>query len=264
MLSPRSGSHTNASASAPPSIEDIRRRARHRLIGAAVLVALGVLGFPLLFDTQPRPIAVDIPIEIPSRQAVVADAPALQVAPAERRAATAETSPTVPTQDSLAEREEVVVAAAAPSANAPRADTPSTDTPFARRSNVSGSPAKLLPRAGAGAEPVAVRPVAQPPAAAPAAPASRAEASAPPVSASAAPASERTIVQVGAFADAARAQEVRWRLERAGLKTYTHVAETAEGRRIRVRLGPFSSRAEAEQAAERAKALGLPAALLTL
>ncbi|EER58948.1 sporulation domain protein, partial [Acidovorax delafieldii 2AN] len=52
------------------SIEVMRRRARHRLIGAAVLVLLGVVGFPLLFDTQPRPVPVDIPIEIPDRNKV--------------------------------------------------------------------------------------------------------------------------------------------------------------------------------------------------
>src|SRR5687768_7481045 len=49
------------------SIEAMRRRAKHRLIGAAVLVLLAVIGFPLLFDTQPRPISVDIPIDIPDR-----------------------------------------------------------------------------------------------------------------------------------------------------------------------------------------------------
>src|SRR6478752_2528760 len=51
----------------PESIEAMRKRAKHRLIGAGVLVLVGVVGFPLLFDTQPRPIAVDIPIEIPDR-----------------------------------------------------------------------------------------------------------------------------------------------------------------------------------------------------
>ena len=49
------------------SVDAMRRRARHRLIGAAVLVLVGVVGFPLLFDTQPRPIPVDIPIEIPDQ-----------------------------------------------------------------------------------------------------------------------------------------------------------------------------------------------------
>ncbi len=74
----------------------------------------------------------------------------------------------------------------------------------------------------------------------------------------------RLVVQVGAFADATRAREVRLKIEAAGMKTYTHVAETSEGRRIRVRLGPFSDRAEAERAAARVKALGYPGAILTL
>ncbi|MBE0587841.1 MAG: SPOR domain-containing protein, partial [Hydrogenophaga sp.] len=72
------------------------------------------------------------------------------------------------------------------------------------------------------------------------------------------------VVQVGAFAEADRARETRLKLERAGLTTYTHVAETPQGKRIRVRLGPFTSRAEADKAAARVKALGLPAAILTL
>ena len=59
-----------ASSSPAESIEVMRRRARHRLIGAVVLVLAGVIGFPLLFDTQPRPVAVDIPIEIPDRNKV--------------------------------------------------------------------------------------------------------------------------------------------------------------------------------------------------
>jgi DedD protein len=29
----------------------VRKRAKHRLIGAAVLVLVGVVGFPLLFDS---------------------------------------------------------------------------------------------------------------------------------------------------------------------------------------------------------------------
>ncbi|HEY1104261.1 MAG TPA: SPOR domain-containing protein, partial [Burkholderiaceae bacterium] len=75
---------------------------------------------------------------------------------------------------------------------------------------------------------------------------------------------ERFIVQVGAFAENAKARETRLKVEAAGLKTYTHVADTKDGRRIRVRVGPYDSRAEAEKAAKRIKGLGLPAAILTL
>src|SRR3954471_21277921 len=59
-----------ATARQPESIEAMRRRAKHRLIGACVLVLVGVVGFPLLFDSQPRPVSVDIPIEIPDRNKV--------------------------------------------------------------------------------------------------------------------------------------------------------------------------------------------------
>ena len=72
------------------------------------------------------------------------------------------------------------------------------------------------------------------------------------------------VVQVGAFADADKAKEVRLRLEKAGLKTYTQVAETKDGKRIRVRVGPFTTRAEADKAASKIKTLDLPVSILTL
>jgi len=77
MFHLRSGGQGASSPTQPPTIEAIRRRARHRLIGASVLVLAGVIGLPLLFDTQPRPIAVDIPIDIPAKPtAPVATLPA--------------------------------------------------------------------------------------------------------------------------------------------------------------------------------------------
>lgn len=71
-------------------------------------------------------------------------------------------------------------------------------------------------------------------------------------------------MQVGAFADADKAREVRERLERSGLKTYTQVVDTKDGKRTRVRLGPFDSRAEADKAAGRVKGAGLSASVLSL
>ncbi|MDB5894557.1 MAG: sporulation protein, partial [Rhodoferax sp.] len=56
-----------SSAGPTETIEGMRRRAKHRLIGAAILVLLGVIGFPLLFDSQPRPLPVDIAIDIPDK-----------------------------------------------------------------------------------------------------------------------------------------------------------------------------------------------------
>ncbi|HSN33082.1 MAG TPA: SPOR domain-containing protein, partial [Ideonella sp.] len=74
----------------------------------------------------------------------------------------------------------------------------------------------------------------------------------------------RYVVQVGAFAESAKAREARQRVEKLGLKTYTQVVETPAGSRIRVRVGPFGTREEADRAAGKLRSAGLPAALLTL
>lgn len=227
MLTSRSGSAGHTAPPPPQSIEAVRRRARHRLIGAAVLVLVGVLGFPLLFDTQPRPIAVDVPIEIPSRNTPATPAPKTE-APAAARPAP------VATADSLAAREEVVE---------PKAVAKPADKPVEKPAEKPPLEKPVADKAAAGN--TTEKPPEKP-------------------SEKAATGNERIVVQVGAFSEAERAREARLKLERAGLKTYTHVAETPQGRRIRVRLGPFATRAEAEKAAERAKALGLSTALLWL
>jgi DedD protein len=222
-------------------------------MGAVVLVLVGVLGFSLLFDTQPRPISVDIPIEIPSKDQAVPLKPA-KTEPAASAAEPAAAKPPV---------------AAAVDGMPDQNSLNASETLGAREEVVESVPAAPVPtKPEAKPEPVAKPPPTAKPA--PPAPAvaqtSAAEAARVQALLEGKPSSPavRMVVQVGAFADATRAREVRLKLERAGLKTYTHVAETAEGRRIRVRLGPFSSRAEADKAAARVKALDLPAAILTL
>ena len=44
-----------------------RTAARRRLVGALVLLLIGIVGFPVLFETQPRPLPLDIPIAVPLR-----------------------------------------------------------------------------------------------------------------------------------------------------------------------------------------------------
>jgi DedD protein len=216
----------------------MRKRARHRLIGAGVLVLLGVIGFPLLFDTQPRPIAVDIPIEIPDRnKAKPLTIPAKPVvqAPAVSGPVTA---PAVPVPEKVAE---APIAAPVAKPEPPPAAKPET---------------KPEPKPEAKPEP---KPTAQADDGAKA----KALLEGKPAKAAAA-ADGRFVVQVGAFADQTKAREARLKVERAGLKTYTNVAETKDGKRIRVRVGPFGTRAEADKAASKIKGLDLPAAILTL
>ncbi|MGC1176173.1 SPOR domain-containing protein [Polaromonas sp.] len=232
------------------SVEVMRKRAKHRLIGAVVLVLAGVIGFPLLFDTQPRPVAVDIPIEIPSKNGVkplVMPAPvtapvaAAPVPPAGSDKA-AEPTGLTPREEIVTEKKAVAPAASASAAIKSEAKTePAAEPKPAAKtalSNDEGARAKALLEGKVAA--------------------------AAPAKAAPAEVDGRLVVQVGAFADEGKAREVRQKLERAGFKTYTQVAETKDGKRIRVRVGPFASKADADKAASKIKSLDLPAAILTL
>lgn len=251
MVNPRSGPSGNAPT---PTIDAVRRRARHRLIGASVLVAVGVIGFPLLFDTQPRPIPVDIPIEIPARStpSPAAKAPASAVAPA----ASAPTGGKLPMITEPAE--------AAPKAASAPATAAATATASAPASAPSPAPAPVAPPAPAQAPAPTPAPAPARPAATEAARAEALLKGQPNPKAASPAATARLVVQVGAYADEDRVRDVRQKLEKAGLKTYVHTASTPEGKRTRVRVGPFDTRADADKAAARVKALGLPAAVLTL
>jgi len=230
---------SSATPTQPDSVEVMRKRAKHRLIGAAVLVLVGVIGFPLLFDNQPRPIAVDIPIEIPDKNKVkplvvpAVPAPSIAVASAPAKPVAVAPAP-VPEAAAPVERPpKPAVAASEAPVVAKKSEPKPVETPAAVKPTESAKAKALLE----GKDVVAKEPAA---------------------------ADGRFVVQVGAFADVAKAREARLKVEKAGLKTYTQVVETKDGRRIRVRVGPFAGRTEADQAAEKIKNLDLSAAVLTL
>jgi DedD protein len=225
------------------SLSVARTRARRRLVGAAVLVGIGIIAFPLLFETQPRPIAVDIPIEIPPRDGVAP--PAL---PASNRAA-APARDARPAPGKVAEpAAEIVERAEMPASAPPRAAAPAA-----------------LPRAAApvptASAPVEARGAASAPRTAQAIQA--APDAAEPPSASA-PKGTRYVVQAGAYTDPVALRDARQKVEKLGLKTYTQVIDSDAGARTRVRVGPFATREEAERAAGRIKSAGVAANILTL
>ncbi len=248
---------TEALTSGPnENLEVVRRRARHRLMGSVVLVLVAVVGFPLLFDTQPRPVAVDTPIVIPDRQST---SPLTSATPVPANQAPAKpllpSSGAVPTQASLDQREEVVLPAA------PMALTPKPETekiaPAAEKSPDKAAVAKQEPQA---APPVkAEKPAA---AAKPKDDGGKAQALLDGKSAKAT--AGRVVIQVGAFSDPAKVRDVRSKLEQAGLKTYTQVVEKDGKSTTRIRVGPFETREEADKVAARIRKLDLPVSVFKI
>ena len=65
------------------------------------------------------------------------------------------------------------------------------------------------------------------------------------------------VIQIGAFANDDNVRQVRSKLGDAGVKSYTESLESAQGKKIRVRAGPFASREAAEKALEKMKRAGV-------
>lgn len=218
-----------------------RSRARRRLIGAVVLLGIGIVAFPLLFETAPRPIPVDIPIEIPSREAAApasaAPPPAATRAPQTSAAATGATTPTP--------------AATEAPASSPTPAPPPTPTPTAKAPAAAPAAAVASAADAAAAPPARANDGARAKALLEGKPAAAAD-------------STRYVVQIGAFAEDKTIRDARAKAEAAGLKTYTQVVKVDAGERTRVRVGPFDSRDSADDAAARLKKAGLPATVLKL
>lgn len=208
-----------------------QQRARHRLIGAAVLVLIAVIGLPRILDSKPKASSNDIAVNIvtslpipgtepkaeekpkaeapvePAKEAPkVAAAPAPEAKVEAKPEAKVETKPAVPAVNKsgtlgLAAGEEVVAAAS------PKADTkPKTaDVP---KSSTSGS--------------------------------------------------GKYIIQIGAFASEANVKALSARLKNQNIPSYTLSKAGVDGGKIfLVRAGPFADKDVAEAAEKKIKAMGL-------
>ena len=265
------------SASAAPetdadTVQQARIRSRRRLIGAVVLVVIGVIGFPLVFETQPRPIPVDIPIEIPRKDGLPplampsakVTAPVATVTPI----ASAPTSAPTPAKSVATPAVEEVITPGRPPAAVSSLPVLTPAAPVAKAVDKPAS--AVSPPAKVAAKPVAPAEGDRAKALLEGATTSKAEAQkvdVPKVDAQKVDAPKeagRFVVQVGAFAENDAARTTRLKVEKLGLKTYVQVAETAAGKRIRVRVGPYVSKEEAEKAKTKLTAGGFPAVLLTL
>jgi DedD protein len=128
-LAPRSFQRAQENEELAFTEDPDQQRARHRLIGAAVLVLIAVVGLPRILDNKPKSVNNDIAINIvtslpapnaalpgnderPSSAATV-EVPAKEKAPAPSKEVIAKTSPTASKTNSisgLAAGEEVIIA----------------------------------------------------------------------------------------------------------------------------------------------------------
>lgn len=214
----------------PATLEVLRTRARRRLIGAAVLVAAAVIAVPMALETQPRPGAQwtgEVAFTTMNSPSGSADGVRVAAAPSREGA------------DS------------APAASAPAVDRPAVKAVVPKASEARV--AVVVPKVK----------VADPVKAKASDPAKTAESPAKPEVKEGVSPSGRYVVQVGAYSKMDSVEEVRGRIQKLGLHSVYNTVETPQGQRIRVRLGPFTSRESADRAMAQLKAGGIRAQVLT-
>lgn len=275
-------------------VEATRTRARRRLIGMLVLVGAGVLGFPWLFETKPRPMSQDIQV-VQAGQAV--DAPVVPTAGRASSGRVAVASVVEPAEKEVIEDDAPVVASApqvvkpavvptptstkVTSSAAPKVAAVTSETKKPEPKVVAETKVSPKPKAESKTEPKAPERKADSKSDIKTAtaksdkpsdkdkqvdksgkPADKATDKA--ADKSTDKSSARYVVQFGAFAEVKSAQDARMKVEKLGIKTYSQQIDTPDGKRIRVRIGPFADKAEADKAMATLRKAGLTGAVLTL
>lgn len=241
----------------------IRKRARRRLLGAIALVLFALIVLWTVLDSAPPPqFATGHPIEITSNApALAAKAPVVAVVqPAsgpESPRATVEASVVASSVAAVALPAAPVVPAPAVMASAPNKNIPAQ--PLA--SSATALPGKLINHQTSVKATVApeVKPkrssaVAEKPAVDPRKILDGLEEKK--IASVAKPG--RYFLQVGAFADAAKSAQLITKLKSAGLPAYGEKVQSTKGELTRIRIGPSTDEARANEWRRKSEAAGVP------
>jgi DedD protein len=230
---------------ANPAVEELKRRARRRLVGAIVLALAAAVILPLLLESDPKPLGDDVSIQIPpidNGKFITPLSPAK--APNAKAAPDAAGSPT-PAPPAASQKPTEVAPDSAVEAK-PAAAPAASNTPTEA---VQTTPTDAAP-VTASTPAAAATPEAQT-STAPAAKGVSGETGLDPGS----PAGS-FVVQVAAFADAKAAPALASKLKNAGFPVYIDTVKTQKGPMKRVRAGPYATREIADAQMAKLNAAG--------
>lgn len=229
-----------------------KQRARRRLVGAIALVVAAIVILPMVLDSHPKPVTDDIAIDIPNRPAPVRSSDDnnadTQAGVAPDKADTADTTDTADgSGTAVAGIASAPVAAATtkPGKTAQASSGAKGAAPAAQRS-AQQAESKPVPAKQAQSDKATIIPTPSP---------AQADSGTP-----AAPSGARFALQLGVFADDARARGWETKLKAAGVPAYVEHRKQADGKtRAWLLAGPFADRAAASAAIAKVRDAGLTA-----
>ena len=134
---PRGRGKRGAAKSANEPVDPVlpeKKRARRRLVGAIALALAVIIGLPMVLDSEPKPLAGDIAIQIPAKDK-----------PYSANDASARPRSGVPAEQALDQGEEIVDMSGNGSASAAPAGKPRSDSKPADGKPADGKPAQVKP-----------------------------------------------------------------------------------------------------------------------
>jgi DedD protein len=250
----------NAADVKDPALPE-KKRARRRLIGAIALVLAAIIGLPMILDSEPKPLAEDVAIRIPSKDKAepVRETPppspnlaattnsldpneevvepaaenTVQQKVAPQSAAASEAVAAAPTAKSQAVKPPLVAEKIEKAPTTQHAAKEKADTPVAKVEKPDDSARALAMLEGKSDPTKAVEKK-----------------------------SGKFVIQVAALASKEKVAELQAKLKDAGIKSYTQKVATNSGDRIRIRVGPFASKDEADRMKVKVGKLGLNGTLI--
>ncbi len=238
----------------------MKKRARRRLVGAVAFVSVVAIVLPVVMDHEPRQAVQDVEIRIPG-QDEKPFAPKFAAAPVEKAgekpaekvvepvgkpAAEPLPVPAAPAVVSGSKALEVVKDKPAPA----KAPEKPAEKPTAKPEK---SPEKAPAKSEKPAEKPAEKPVAKND------DAKRAAAILAGQAADAKPAAKsgEYLVLIGAFSNEANVKTLKAKLGEQGIKTFSEPLDTPQGKKTRLRAGPFPNREAAAKALEKMQHIGV-------
>lgn len=251
----------NASQKSPTAVLPEKKRARRRLIGAIALVLAAIIGLPMLLDSEQKSVPDDIAIQIPSM-----DTP---LPTADSHPASGGASFSGAVSNGLEQQEEIIEPAQAPATGKDIAPTEPEPAPPPPREAKPAPKITVQPKPEFKPKPdlkheskpehtLKPEPGHEPKntvkidetARARAILEGRVETAAPQKT----PA--KVTLQIAALATQEKVDELQGKLKAAGIASYTQKVATQSGTRIRVRVGSFGSKEDAEKMRARLVQLG--------
>ena len=220
----------------PDTQLQLKKRARRRLVGAVAFAGLAAVVLPMVMDEEPKQQVQELDIRIPGQD---------QVPPLRSRPDTAG-----------GERRETPASKPTSSAAAPdRATEKPVDKPTEKPAEKPAEKPVTKP---------AEKPDGKKNEASTAADAQRAAAILNGKSSNDKPASDKPaagngsfVILIGAFSNPATVKQLQTKIGELGIRVFTEPLDSPQGKKTRVRAGPFTSREAADKALEKMKRIGV-------